>query len=73
MTEQQRLVRDLASTINADPKEVGVAVALARTGRTDLITAVMAGRIDVRAALQAARRSTKPSVARSEPRAANSL
>ena len=58
--EQRRLVRRLASAISVDPKEIGLAVALARTGRVDLITAVMGGRIDVREALRAAR-STKPS------------
>jgi hypothetical protein len=60
MTDQQRQVLTIATHLGADPKEIGLAVALARTGRVDLITAVMAGRIDVRAALRAAR-STKPS------------
>ena len=61
MTEQQRLVLRLAPTISADPKEIGRAIALARTGRTDLIAAVMAGRVDLRSALQAAKSSNRPS------------
>jgi hypothetical protein len=55
MTDQQQVVLTIAAHLGADPKEVGLAVALARTGRTDLLAAVMARRIDVRAALQAAR------------------
>jgi hypothetical protein len=49
MTEQQRLVRGLASSISVDPKEIELAA--------DLITAVAAGRIDIHGALKAARSS----------------
>jgi hypothetical protein len=44
------LIADLAADLGVGPKEVATAVALIRSGRSDLITAVMAGRMTVRAA-----------------------
>jgi hypothetical protein len=60
MTEQQKLVLHLASTLGVDPREIDRAVALARTGRINLLVAVTAQRVTVRAALKAARSNTNP-------------
>jgi hypothetical protein len=72
MTEQQQQVLNLASRLHVDLREVELALALARTGRVDLITAVAAGRISIGAALLAAK-SVNPIAAHSEPGAVNSL
>jgi hypothetical protein len=60
MTAQQRQILDIAFRLGADPREVELAVALARTGRVDLLIAVSAQRLTVRAALKAARSTTQP-------------
>ena len=49
------LVAGLTADLGIGPKEVSIAVALIRSEREDLIAAVMAGRLTVRAALAAAR------------------
>jgi acetyl-CoA carboxylase carboxyltransferase component len=54
MTEQQRLAIRLAADLGVDQREVDRAIALARTGRIDLIVAVSAKRLSIRAALQQA-------------------
>jgi hypothetical protein len=64
MTEQQRIAIRLAADLGVDTKEIADAVALARTGRIDLILAVTARDLTLRAALKAARtnspRNTSP-------------
>ena len=45
----------VAAALGIDPTEVHRAIALARTGRADLLDQVLAGRLDLRAALQVAR------------------
>jgi hypothetical protein len=54
MTEQQQQILDLAMRLNADPREVEEAIRLMRTGRFDLIIAVTAKTLSVRAALKKA-------------------
>jgi hypothetical protein len=55
VTEQQRQILNIAARLGADPREVELAVALARTGRVDLIVAVTARNLTIRAALKVAR------------------
>ena len=66
MTEQQQLALRIASDLGVDPAEVDRAVALARTGRIDLIVAVTARDLTLKAALRAARSNSprNPSRAR---------
>jgi hypothetical protein len=59
MTEQQQLALRLASDLGADAREVEAAIALMRTGRTDLLIQVTARRMTIRAALKVARATTK--------------
>jgi hypothetical protein len=54
MNEQQRLAIRLAADLGVDQHEVDRAIALARTGRIDLIVEVTARRMTVKAALQQA-------------------
>jgi DNA N-6-adenine-methyltransferase (Dam) len=60
MTEQQRLAIRLAADLGVDPKEIDHAIALARTGRIDLIVAVTARDLTLKAALKEAARSNSP-------------
>jgi hypothetical protein len=60
MTEQQRLAIRLAAELGVDPRAVDHAIALARTGRIDLILAVTARDLTLRAALKEAARSNSP-------------
>jgi hypothetical protein len=46
---------DIAQRIGVDPRDAERAIALARTGRMDLIDAVAAGRLSIDAALMLAR------------------
>jgi phosphotransacetylase len=46
---------ELANALGEDPRRVHAAVALMRTGRADLINAVVDGRLNVDAALRMAR------------------
>jgi hypothetical protein len=55
VTSQQQQVLGLASQLGADPREIEMAIQLMRTGRADLIVAVTAQRMTIRAALKAAR------------------
>jgi hypothetical protein len=55
MTEQQKQILGIASRLGADPREVELAIQLMRSGRTELIVAVTAQRLSIRAALRAAR------------------
>jgi hypothetical protein len=65
MTEQQEQILGIASRLGADPREIELAVALMRTRRSDLIVAVTAQRLSIRAALRAAKISPRiPSRAR---------
>jgi hypothetical protein len=52
MTNPQ--ITAMADRIGADPREVERAIKLARTGRTDLVGAVIDGRMTIEAALRAA-------------------
>jgi hypothetical protein len=60
-TEQQQRVLDTASTLSADPKEIDLAIQLMRTGRADLLVAVTAQRMTIRAALALAKSSNQSS------------
>jgi hypothetical protein len=57
MTPEQ--ITDLAVAHRVPPREVELAIALIRSGRADLLSAVMDGRMTVRAALAAAREGKK--------------
>jgi len=52
---QQQQVLELASQLGADPREIEMAIQLMRTSWADLIVAVTAQRMSVKAALKAAR------------------
>jgi hypothetical protein len=66
MTEQQKIALRLASDLGADPVEIARAIALAKTGRVDLILACSAKTMTIRAALKAAKSNSprQPSRAR---------
>jgi hypothetical protein len=55
MTNQQKQVIDIAARLGVSQREIESAITLARTGRVDLIVAVSAQRLSLRAALKAAR------------------
>jgi hypothetical protein len=55
MTNQQKQVIDIAYRLGADPREVELATQLMRSGRADLIIAVTAQHLSIRAALKVAR------------------
>jgi len=55
MTNQQKQVLDIAARLGVSQQEIESAIMLARTGRVDLIVAVSAQRLSLRAALKAAR------------------
>lgn len=58
--EQETALR-VASALNIDPSKVRSAILLVRTGRTDLLGAVIAGDLDLCRALQLARvRGARP-------------
>jgi hypothetical protein len=61
MTAAQRQILAIAARIGADPREVEAAIALARTGRVDLLIAVSAQRLSVRAALRIAKSTPRNS------------
>jgi hypothetical protein len=65
MTEQQRMAIRLAADLGVDPREIQDAIALARTGRIDLIVAVTACDLTLRGAQGRANQFTT----RHEPRA----
>jgi hypothetical protein len=57
-------MREIADRIGIDPRDAGRAIKLARTGRTDLVTAVASGRMSIQAALAKAttKATSRPSV-----------
>jgi hypothetical protein len=57
MTPEQ--LTELADDLHAAPREVAAAIALVRTGRIDLVTEVIAGRMTVHKALTTARAGKK--------------
>jgi hypothetical protein len=57
MTPEQLI--ELADDLNVAPREAAIAIALIRTGRTDLVAAVLNGRMTVGTALAAARKGEK--------------
>jgi hypothetical protein len=62
MTDQQRQVLEIASRLGADPREIELAIQLMRSGRSDLIVAVSAQRLSIRAALKVARSTNPPRI-----------
>ncbi len=58
---QLQKMQEIADSIGIDTREAALGIKLARTGRTDLISAVASGRMTIRAAL--ARTQTKPAQA----------
>jgi hypothetical protein len=61
-TAPKRAITDLAVRIGIDPGEAERAIALARSGNSDLIAKVMAGRMTVRQALAAAKAARKEEI-----------
>jgi hypothetical protein len=56
MTDREWL-NELAGDLGVTPKEVATAIVLLRTGRSDLLTAVVAKRMTICEALTAARKA----------------
>jgi hypothetical protein len=55
---QLRMMREIADRIGIDAREAELGIKLARTGRTDLISAVADGRMTLRAALARIKQET---------------
>jgi hypothetical protein len=56
MTHQQ-MIQQIADNIGIDARDAALGIKLARTGRADLISAVVSGRMTIRAALARAQTS----------------
>jgi hypothetical protein len=54
---QQRMMQEIADNIGVDVRDAALGIQLARTGRADLISAVISGRLTIRAALARAETS----------------
>ena len=58
---QQTMLQQIADRIGVDVRDAELGLRLARTGRSDLVNEVIAGRLTIRAALARAKPSHTPS------------